>query len=348
MWQWCFQNWSSSACRSWKINMKRPVVAWPSGENRQWNSGPLHIRFPTASVRSMAGHRLCCRGAASSGEKELWRGSWESSFNLQLHTVVFELFEKSLEYRIGTGVSLFWWYPRTCGMERHELVQWYWMLTWSALNLGYWCSCEVFFPVEHQILFDGTSSFYFMVLTWLLLIVNQSQTLFQLPTGYPEVEKNTACNKLLVEHYPTTCVTKDVFNLLKAVPKAKTWNPRKLVLADDFNCCAHKGKFHVMTMIKCFWLWFWMVVVLFRFYSDLLYPAFCGSSLFGGLLQRCPLSWTDDSVLTIGAPCVSHSKKLGIGLTHSRPRLDLDSLLFWILIVWTVMMVSALVSCMWG
>ena len=27
-------------------------------------------------------------------------------------------------------------------------------------------------------------------------------------------------------------------------------------------------------------------------------------------LLRCPLSWEDNSVLTLGAPCISHSKRL--------------------------------------
>ena len=64
----------------------------------------------------------------------------------------------------------------------------------------------------------------------------------QFQRHFCEVEKNTVCNKLLVDHYPTTCVTKDVFNLLKTTPKAKTWKPHKLRLADDFECCTHKGR----------------------------------------------------------------------------------------------------------
>ena len=53
------------------------------------------------------------------------------------------------------------------------------------------------------------------------------------------MEKSNACNKALVQHYPDTCVMRDVFDLLKEYPKSKHWKAHKLSLANDFQCCNH-------------------------------------------------------------------------------------------------------------
>ena len=58
-----------------------------------------------------------------------------------------------------------------------------------------------------------------------------------------QVEKNSICRRLLAEHFPGTCLTKDVFNLLHTKPRAKTWAPEKLKLAKYFWCEAHKQEF---------------------------------------------------------------------------------------------------------
>lgn len=74
--------------------------------------------------------------------------------------------------------------------------------------------------------------------TWYL-----SKGILSSPLLLTEVEKSNACNKALIEHYPDTCVMRDVFDLLKRYPKSQTWKAHKLCLTDCFQCCNHAEQF---------------------------------------------------------------------------------------------------------
>ena len=55
-----------------------------------------------------------------------------------------------------------------------------------------------------------------------------------------KVEKSRACRKLLKEHFPDTCLSSNVFELLKDKPKK--WDLKKLKLTKYFWCEQHKAE----------------------------------------------------------------------------------------------------------
>lgn len=54
-----------------------------------------------------------------------------------------------------------------------------------------------------------------------------------------KVEKSQMCQRLLLDHYPKTCLVGDVKQLLHQEPAGDTWNVKKLKLANAVPCQAH-------------------------------------------------------------------------------------------------------------
>jgi hypothetical protein len=118
------------------------------------------------------------------------------------------------------------------------------VLPGSLAHLRLCCSCQIWLSIGFQIPLDGALSGIVILMychpdvTWCL-----SKGILSSPLLLTEVEKNNACNKALIEHYPDTCVMRDVFDLLKRYPKSQTWKAHKLCLTDCFQCCNHAEQF---------------------------------------------------------------------------------------------------------
>lgn len=54
------------------------------------------------------------------------------------------------------------------------------------------------------------------------------------------VEKNSACMKATMEHYPDSCHFRDVLELIKTRPTTDSWNPSSLTLVKEAYCEKHK------------------------------------------------------------------------------------------------------------
>lgn len=58
-----------------------------------------------------------------------------------------------------------------------------------------------------------------------------------------EVEINKACQDLIKETHPSSCVFGDILKLVSNPPKKDDWDPSKLCLVKKAECVVHKKKF---------------------------------------------------------------------------------------------------------
>ena len=84
-----------------------------------------------------------------------------------------------------------------------------------------------------------------------LLATRTQNDLVLLPLLYndyfPElqVEKNRACCKLLMQNFPDTCLTDNIFNVV-TMGKSRNWNAQKLAMANEWTCLGHSGQRRVV------------------------------------------------------------------------------------------------------